>query len=83
MTCKVWKTEAFGNVPLYLLDSDLPGTNHGWMTRQLYHSAPQERVAAEMILGIGGVRLIRKLGLDIDIYHLNEGHAVCRLRTDP
>lgn len=76
VTCKVWKTEAFGNVPLYLLDSDLPGTNHGWMTRQLYHSAPQERVAAEMILGIGGVRLIRKLGLDIDIYHLNEGHAV-------
>jgi starch phosphorylase len=76
VTCKVWKTEAFGNVPLYLLDSDLPGTQNGWMTRQLYCGQSQERVAAEMILGIGGVRLIRKLGIDIDVFHLNEGHAV-------
>jgi len=76
VTCKVWKTEAFGNAPLYLLDADLPGTQNGWMTRQLYYGMGQERVAAEMILGVGGVRLIRKLGIDIDIFHLNEGHAV-------
>lgn len=76
VVCKVWKTEAFGNAPLYLLDADVPGTAHGWMTRQLYTGTAQERVAAEMILGIGGVRLVRRLGFEPDIYHLNEGHAV-------
>ena len=76
VSCKVWKTEAFANAPLYLLDADLPGTAHGWITRQLYASSDQERVAAEMVLGIGGVRLLRQIGFDADIYHLNEGHAV-------
>ncbi len=76
VTCKVWKTEAFKNAPLYLLDADLPGTSHGWITRQLYASPAQERVAAEMVLGIGGIRLLRKLGFEADIFHLNEGHAV-------
>lgn len=76
VSCKIWRTEAFGNVPLYLLDADLPGTAHGWITRQLYASSDQERVAAEMVLGIGGVRLLRQIGFDADIYHLNEGHAV-------
>ncbi|HOQ73483.1 MAG TPA: alpha-glucan family phosphorylase [Limnochordia bacterium] len=76
VTCKVWKTEAFGNVPLYLLDADFAGSPHGWITRQLYASAPQERVAAEMVLGIGGVRALNQLGFNPDIYHLNEGHAV-------
>lgn len=75
VTCKVWKTEKFGNVPLYLLDANVPGSDHGWMTRQLYYGDGQERIAAEMILGIGGVRALRKLGIDVDIYHLNEGHA--------
>lgn len=76
VTCKVWKTEAFQNAPLYLLDADLPGTAHGWITRRLYASVGQERVASEMVLGIGGVRLLRRLGFQPDIYHLNEGHAV-------
>ena len=76
VACKIWKTEAFGNVPLYLLDTDLPGSNHGWITRQLYASSPQERVAAELVLGVGGVRFLRLLGFEPDIYHLNEGHAV-------
>lgn len=75
VTCKVWETEAFGNVPLYLLDANLPNSTHGWMTRQLYASAGQERVAAEMILGIGGVRALKELGIEVDLYHLNEGHA--------
>ncbi|NLJ79796.1 MAG: alpha-glucan family phosphorylase [Firmicutes bacterium] len=75
VTCKVWKTEAFENAPLYLLDANLPGSAHGWITRQLYASRGQERVASEMVLGIGGVRLIRRLGFKPDIYHLNEGHA--------
>ena len=76
VTCKVWKTEKFGNVPLYLLDANTPDSNHGWMTRQLYYGDGQDRVAAEIILGIGGVRALRALDIDVDIYHLNEGHAV-------
>lgn len=76
VVCKVWLTEKYGNAPLYLLDTNFPGSKHGWMTRQLYHGHDQDRVASEMILGIGGVRALRALGLDIDIYHLNEGHAV-------
>ncbi len=75
VTCKVWKTERFGNVPLYLLDTNIPGSNHGWITRQLYYGDGEERVAAEMILGIGGVKALRALGINADIYHLNEGHA--------
>ncbi|MGI6038500.1 MAG: alpha-glucan family phosphorylase, partial [Limnochordia bacterium] len=76
VTCKVWKTEHYGNNPLYLLDANLPGSSHGWMTRQLYYGVAQDRIAAEMILGIGGVRALRALGIEVDIYHLNEGHAV-------
>lgn len=75
VVCKVWKTEKFGNVPLFLLDANTPDSSHGWMTRQLYYGDDQDRVAAEMILGIGGVRALRALDIDIDIYHLNEGHA--------
>ncbi len=75
VTCKVWKTEQFGNVPLYLLDTNIEGTNHGWITRRLYYGDGDERVAVEMVLGIGGVKALRALGIKPDIYHLNEGHA--------
>lgn len=73
--CKVWKTEKFGNVPLYLLDASVDQEN-AWITRQLYYGDGQDRVAAEIVLGIGGVRALRALGIEVDIYHLNEGHAV-------
>lgn len=76
VTCKVHLAEQFGNAPLYLLDTNFPGSEHGWMTNRLYGGVAQDRVAAEMILGIGGVRLLRAMGIDVDIYHFNEGHAV-------
>lgn len=75
VTCKVWKTEKFGNVPLYLLDTNFPDSNHGWMTRRLYYGNGEERIASEMVLGIGGVKALKALDIDVDIYHLNEGHA--------
>lgn len=75
VTCKVWKTEAFGNSTLYLLDTKAPDGKHGWITRQLYCGGAQDRIASEIVLGIGGVRALRALGIDVDIYHLNEGHA--------
>ena len=74
--CKVWLCESFGNAPLYLLDTDVPGNEDGWITGQLYGWFGEERIAQEMVLGIGGVKALRALGIDVDVYHFNEGHAL-------
>ena len=74
--CKVWKLDKFGNVPLYLLDTNLPNNPHSWITGQLYGWFGEERVAQEIVLGVGGVRALRKLGIKVDCYHFNEGHAL-------
>lgn len=74
--CKVWKTEALGTVPLYLLDTDLPGNPWSWITGQLYGWFGEERVAQEIVLGVGGVRALRALGVPFDLVHFNEGHAL-------
>ena len=58
---KVWKVTAFGNADLYLLDTDLDKNKDTWITGQLYGWFEEERVAQEMILGIGGVRALRAL----------------------
>ncbi len=75
---KVWKVDKFGNADLYLLDTDIEenGGADQWITGQLYGWFGEERIAQEMILGIGGVRALRKLGIEPDVYHFNEGHAV-------
>lgn len=73
--CRVWKVDCFDNAPLYLLDTNLPGTDNGWMTRRLYNQMGLERVAQEIVLGVGGVRALHALGIDVDVYHFNEGHA--------
>lgn len=74
--CKVWKLEAFGNATLYLLDTDHPHNEDAWITGQLYGWFGEERIAQEMVLGIGGVRALRALGEEVDLYHFNEGHAL-------
>ncbi|MDT0632991.1 alpha-glucan family phosphorylase [Rubrivirga sp. S365] len=74
--CKVWKADGFGNVPLYLLDTDLDGNPHRDTTARLYGGGPDARVAQEIVLGVGGVRALRALDLDVDLYHFNEGHAL-------
>ena len=75
--CKVWKTEQFGNNPLYLLDTDLPGSGNGWITARLYGGGfGEERIAQEIVLGIGGVKALRALNIPVEVYHFNEGHAV-------
>jgi starch phosphorylase len=75
---KVWKTTAYGNVDLYLLDTDIEENNSDdrWICGQLYGWFKEERLAQEIVLGIGGVRALRALGIDVDVYHFNEGHAV-------
>jgi starch phosphorylase len=76
VVCKVWKLDKFGNSTIYLLDTDLPENTDAWITGQLYGWFGEERIAQEMVLGIGGVRALRALGVPVDIFHFNEGHAL-------
>jgi len=73
--CKVWKLEEFDNNPIYLLDTDIPENCDKWITGQLYGWFGEERIAQEIVLGIGGVKALRALEIPIDVYHFNEGHA--------
>lgn len=76
ITLKIWKLDKFNNATLYLLDANLPENNeYQTITDGLYDGFNEKRIAQEIALGIGGVKAIRKLGLNIDIYHFNEGHA--------
>jgi starch phosphorylase len=74
--CKVWLCDAYGNAPLYLLDTDVPGNEDSWICGQLYGWFGEERIAQEMVLGIGGIKALRALGIQTDVYHFNEGHAL-------
>ncbi|WP_055668308.1 alpha-glucan family phosphorylase [Desnuesiella massiliensis] len=76
VVCKVWELDKFGNAPIYLLDTDIPENEDAWITGQLYGWFGEERIAQEMVLGIGGVRALRALGYEAEVYHFNEGHAV-------
>jgi glycogen phosphorylase len=72
----VWRVRV-GRVRLYLLDTDLP-ENAPWdreLSARLYGGDRETRVQQEIILGIGGVRVLRLLGIDPAAWHLNEGHA--------
>ncbi len=73
---KVWKLEEYGNAPLYLLDADIEGSPYHWVTRQLYGGTEEERVAQEIVLGLGGVKALQALNIPVTTYHFNEGHAV-------
>ena len=75
VVCKVWKLEEFGNNPIYLLDTDIPENGDTWITGQLYGWFGEERIAQEIVLGIGGVKALRALEIPIEVYHFNEGHA--------
>jgi glycogen phosphorylase len=59
---------------LYLLEPD--HEEDRWITRRLYGGGQEDRIAQEICLGVGGIRLLRALGLEVDVYHFNEGHAV-------
>jgi starch phosphorylase len=72
--CTVWVTDRFGHAPLYLIEPQRP--EHRWITHRLYQAGTDVRIAQEMLLGIGGVRALRWLGLPVSTYHFNEGHAV-------
>jgi glycogen phosphorylase/synthase len=76
MYAKVWKVDV-GRIPLYLLDTDIEENIEidRVITHQLYGGDSENRLRQEILLGIGGIRMISKLGIKPDIYHCNEGHA--------
>lgn len=67
-----------GGVPVYFLDTDLPenAQEDRDITRNLYGGDQAMRIKQEIVLGIGGVRMLRALGIDdVGTYHMNEGHC--------
>jgi starch phosphorylase len=66
-----------GRVPVYLLDTDLDLNDPAdrKLTARLYTSAPEWRLRQEWVLGVGGVRMLRALGINAETWHANEGHA--------
>ncbi len=79
---RAWKYEVLGAggfiVPVYFLDADLP-QNTDWdrtITHSLYGGDSHYRLSQEIVLGMGGVRMLRALGYDgVQRFHMNEGHA--------
>ncbi len=73
---KAWQVR-IGRVTLYLLDTDfeLNGPHDRVVTHHLYGGDLENRLKQEILLGIGGIRLLKKLGINPDVYHCNEGHA--------
>ncbi len=72
----VWRVR-LGRVRLFLLDTDL-AENAPWdreLSARLYGGGSETRIQQEIILGIGGVRALRSLGIQPTVWHLNEGHA--------
>ncbi len=79
---RAWRYTAVGvrgyEVPIYFLDADLPGNDprDRELTGALYGGDPYYRLSQEVLLGIGGVRMLRALGhTELMRYHMNEGHA--------
>ncbi len=72
----VWEAK-IGHIRLFLLDTDLAENAEAdrRITRQLYGGGRETRLEQEMVLGIGGVRVLRRLGLAPTAWHINEGHA--------
>jgi starch phosphorylase len=72
----VWLAQV-GRVPLYLLDTNIPDNQprERDITDQLYGGDLEMRMKQEMVLGIGGYRALKALGLKPSVYHMNEGHS--------
>ena len=72
----VWKV-LVGRVPLYLIDTDVPENSpeNRALSARLYGGDQEIRLCQEILLGIGGVRMLRTLGIEPSVFHANEGHS--------
>ncbi|MEM8544763.1 MAG: alpha-glucan family phosphorylase [Cyanobacteria bacterium P01_H01_bin.119] len=77
---QVWRAR-IGRVNLYLLDTDREDNDpiDRWLTGHLYGGNRETRIGQEILLGIGGVRVLNALEIEPSVYHLNEGHAAFAL----
>src|ERR1700747_2647177 len=73
---KIWELRV-GRINLYLLDTDTPENNgeDRLITAELYGGDLEMRMRQEIVLGIGGVKVLSALGIDADVFHMNEGHS--------
>ena len=76
VSVNVWEV-AVGRIKLYLMDADVESNNDEdrSITHKLYGGDWENRMKQEYLLGVGGIKLLDKLGIKKDIYHMNEGHA--------
>lgn len=74
---QIWKVQV-GRISLYLLDSNVDNNtseDDRNLTDRLYGGDRRTRMRQEILMGIGGIRALRALGLHADVYHMNEGHS--------
>ncbi len=73
---QIWKTQV-GRITLYLLDTNMPENTpeDQLLTNRLYDGDANKRIQQEILLGIGGIRTLRALGINPQICHMNEGHS--------
>jgi glycogen phosphorylase len=73
---QVWRVNV-GRAPVYLLDTNLPQNEQHFrdLTARVYGGDSTTRIMQETLLGVGGVRLLRTLGIEPSLFHMNEGHA--------
>ncbi|PKO00188.1 MAG: alpha-glucan phosphorylase [Chloroflexi bacterium HGW-Chloroflexi-4] len=76
VTARIWELEV-GRIHLYMLDTNLEQNSPAdrQLTERLYNSDPEIRISQEVLLGIGGVRVLQLLGIYPDVWHMNEGHS--------
>jgi glycogen phosphorylase len=72
------KSEVFGTAPIYFLTTDIPENDYlsRTITHHLYDPNEETRIAQSIVLGIGGGKVLDALNHKVDIYHVNEGHAL-------
>ncbi len=73
---QAWRVNV-GRVPVYLLDTDRPENEQRFrdLTLRVYGGDSTTRIMQELVLGVGGVKLLRALGVQPSVFHMNEGHA--------
>lgn len=76
VVARVWRA-AVGRVPLFLLDTDVPenSADDRGITGRLYGGGDETRLTQEIVLGMGGYRALKEMGLQVQSFHMNEGHS--------
>src|SRR5207237_1992973 len=76
VVAQIWRVD-IGRIPLYLLDAERPENSHlaRWTSSQLYVGDPFTRLSQYVLLGVGGMRALRAMGVAPGVVHLHGGHG--------